>query len=332
MAETTVFKGRAARAEVRVRKRHPFLEDFASTFRAFMSNKIALVGFVIVLIYIGFTIADLTYPYYLGVHNINNINSFNPGGYAAAIPTPPFVLPPSHLKGAPSWWFWLGTTEFQDPILPIMLAALKVDIVYSFIIVGSGLVIGILLGSISGFLGGYVDEVLMRITDIFFSIPSLVLAIAFIYVLAQRGFSGLDSLVLALIVIWWPTYARLTRGVTLSVKNMKFIEASIASGATRLGIVFKHVIPNVLSPSLVQLSLDLGSIVLILAALDFINLPIISPFVPELGRMIYNGEQYLVSGIWWPVTIPGLFLLLFTVSVNLMGDGLRDVLDPKLRG
>ncbi|MEM3852226.1 MAG: ABC transporter permease, partial [Methanomassiliicoccales archaeon] len=200
------------------------------------------------------------------------------------------------------------------------------------LIVFSGLAIGIILGAISGFFGGYVDEVVMRITDIFFSIPSIVLAIAFVYVLSRDGFSGLESLVIALIVIWWPTYARLTRGVTLSVKSMKYIEASIASGASRIGIVFKHVLPNVLSPAFVQLSLDLGSIVLIIAALDFIQLPIISPFVPELGKMINDGESYLVTGMWWPVTIPGLFLLLFTVSVNLMGDGLRDVLDPKLRG
>lgn len=332
MGETEIYRKSAGRTEIRTKKRHPFLEDFAATFHAFLKNRLAMAGFVIVLIYIGITLADFIYPRYLGVSNINSIQSFVHPLFSAYLPTAPFVFPSTAPHTDPSWWFWLGTTEYRAPILPLMLASLKLDITISFLIVGSGVLIGIVIGAISGFVGGYVDEVLMRITDIFFSIPSLVLAIAFIYVLAQDKFSGLDSLVIALVVIWWPTYARLTRGVTLSVKSMKFIEASIASGASKVWIIFRHVVPNVLSPSFVQLSLDLGSVVLILAALDFINLPIIGPLVPELGKMIYDGESYLVTGVWWPVTIPGIFLLLFTVAVNLMGDGLRDVLDPKLRG
>lgn len=322
-----VVTEKVAEKKEKMEKRHPVIEDFTTTLRSFVKNKVALIGSSITMFYFALTILDYVYPQFLGVSDINTITSWVKS-LSANPPTPPFLIPSTAPATNPHWWFWFGTTLYRQPILPIMIAALKTDIEVSLIIVLSGMIMGIIVGAISGYLGGIVDETVMRITDIFFSVPALILAIAFVYVL---GYS-LVNLEIALIIIWWPVYARLTRGVTLTVKSMKFIEASIASGATKTRIIFRHVLPNVLSPSFVQLSLDLGSVVLILAAFSFIQLPILSPLVPELGSMISQGQEYLASGVWWPVVVPGVFLLIFTVAVNLMGDGLRDVLDPKLRG
>ncbi len=299
-------------------KHRPRVEDFKSTFKLFIKNRLAFVGFVIVLIYFTITILDYVYPSYLGVKDINTIASWVPQ-LSSGVPSGPTL---SH-----GWWYIFGETLYFAPIFPVMLAALKTDITYSILIVLTGALIGIILGTMSGYFGKLYDEVLMRVTDIFFSVPTLVLAIAVTVVLGK----SLQNVVIALIIIWWPIYARLTRGVSLSIKSNKFIEAATAAGSSGLRNVFVHILPNVLSVVFVQFSLDLGSIIQLFAALDFIGFNEGSPLLPELGNMLTWGTSYLVSGIWWPIVIPGIFLLIFTVAINLMGDGLRDVLDPKLR-
>ena len=326
MAEITEIKN-AGRIQA-TRKRHPRIESFRSTFNLFLKNKLALAGFIITLTYGIIAILDWAHPSWLGIANINNAANFTPGGASALSLAPPTAPTLSH-----GWWYWFGTTEYQIPILPVMLAALKFDIAYSVLIVVTGMLIGVIIGTISGYLGGAVDETVMRITDIFFSVPSLILVIAITFVLGESLF----FVVIALIIIWWPIYARLTRGLTLSVRSMKYIEAATASGSSKIRTIFSHIIPNVLSPTFVQFSLDLGSIVLIFASFDYIGLNKGNPLLPELGQMINWGQTFFTyttpSGMimWWPVVIPGIFLLIFTVAVNLMGDGLRDVLDPRLR-
>lgn len=299
-------------------KHRPRVEDFKSTFKLFIKNRLAFVGFVIVLIYFIITVLDYVYPQYLGVKDINTVASWVPQ-LASGIPSGPTL---SH-----GWEYLFGETLYFAPIFPVMLAALKTDITYSILIVLSGALIGIILGTMSGYFGKLYDEVLMRVTDIFFSVPTLVLAIAVTVVLGK----SLQNVVIALIIIWWPIYARLTRGVSLSIKSNKFIEAATAAGSSGIRNVFVHILPNVLSVVFVQFSLDLGSIVQLFAALDFIGFNEGSPLLPELGNMLTWGTSYLVAGIWWPIVVPGIFLLIFTVAINLMGDGLRDVLDPKLR-
>lgn len=299
-------------------KRNPRLEDFRYTFKLFVKNKIAFIGFVIVLIYVGITILDYVYPSYLGVSNIGTAASWVES-LSSGIPSPPTL---TH-----GWWYIFGETEYLIPIFPVMLAALKTDITYSVGVVLAGALIGTVLGTISGYFGKFYDEILMRVTDVFYSVPVLVLAIAVTIVL---GYS-LMHLMIALIIVWWPIYARLTRGATLSIRSSRFIEAATASGSSGLRNVFVHVIPNALSVVFVQFSLDLGTVVLTFASLDFIGFNRGAPLLPELGNMITWGETYLSAGIWWPILVPGIFLLIFTVAVNLMGDGLRDVLDPKLR-
>ncbi len=299
-------------------KHRPRTEDFKHTFRLFIKNRLAFIGLSIVLVYFAIAVLDYVYPSYLGVSNINTVASWVPH-LSSGVPGGPTF--------AHGWWYIFGETEYFAPIFPIMLAALKVDITYSVAIVITGVLIGTILGTLSGYFGKLYDEVLMRITDIFFSVPTLILAIAVTTVLGR----SLTNVVIALIIIWWPIYARLTRGVSLSIKSNKFIEAATASGSSGLRNVFVHVLPNVLSVVFVQFSLDLGSIVQLFAALDFIGFNEGSPLLPEIGNMLTWGTTYLVAGIWWPIVIPGIFLLIFTIAINLMGDGLRDVLDPKLR-
>ena len=304
----------------RVKRRSPRIENFKSTFKLFLKNRIAFVGFCITLVYAFLTLLDWFYPAYLGVPNIGSLTVFLKGAAPiSATPTAPVF---NH-----GWWYYLGTTFNLIPIFPGMLAALKVDITYSVIVVFVGAVIGVVLGTMSGYFGGIYDEALMRVTDIFFTVPQIILAIAISFALGL----SLKTVVVSLIIIWWPIYARLTRSIALSVKSQKFVEAATASGSGGFRNVFLHVLPNVLSPVFVQISLDLGSIVLIFAGLQFLGFNFGSAYLPELGNMISQGQTYLAGGQWWTVVFPGVFLLIFTVSVNLMGDGLRDVLDPRLR-
>lgn len=310
--------------EVKIKRRKTGLNF---TLNLFLKNKLALIGSIITLVYFSIAVLDYIYPQYLGISNISSVANFlhttslNP----SALPTPP-----TFSRG---WWYWLGTTEYGVPIFPAMLAALKVDMGYSVLIVLSAAVIGLFIGTASGYLGGIVDETLMRITDVFFGIPTLVLAIAIMYVLGR----GIDLLAVALIIVRWPMFARLSRGNALSVRQSRYIEAAQAYGSSSLRNMFTHVMPNILSPIYVQISLELGTVVLTFSTLDFLGFNFANPLIPELGSMIagFGGSgatsTFLAFGLWWPMVIPGIFLLIFTISVNLLGDGLRDILDPKLR-
>ncbi len=301
------------------KKRRPRIEDTKNTLRLFIHNRLAFTGFIITMIYFLIALLDVVYPSWLGVSNITSMLNWIPGGSpTSALPTAPTTVG--------GWWYYLGTTYSLIPLFPVILASLEYDLGYSVLIVFSGLFIGLLLGTISGYFGGLIDEVVMRVTDVFFSFPTLVLAIAMSYVLGET----MNTIIIALIIIWWPSYARFSRGLALTTRSQNFIEAATASGSSKLRNAFVHVMPNVLSPIYVQLSLDLGSVVGILATLDFIGFNK-NGYLPELGNLIAQGQTFLADGTWWPVLVPGVFLLIFIVAVNLMGDGLRDVLDPKLR-
>lgn len=306
--------------DLRKQKRNARTENARMTLKLFLKNRLAFAGLIITAVYFLIALLDYVYPPWLGVPNITSMLDFVPGHTASGLlPTPPSF--------SGSWYYWLGTTVSRIPIFPAMLASLKIDLGYSLLIVLVGMLSGVILGSFSGYIGGYFDEVVMRVADIFFSLPFLVFAIVITFVL---GFT-LTNIVIALMIIWWPTYARLTRGLALSTKSLKYVEAAAASGSSTLRSVFTHIIPNVLSPVYVQMSLDLGSIVQIFAALDFLGFNQGNIYLPELGNMINIGQNSLAGGMWWPIVMPGVFLLIFTIAINLMGDGLRDVLDPKLR-
>jgi peptide/nickel transport system permease protein len=218
-------------------------------------------------------------------------------------------------------------------------------------IVGSGALIGVFLGSIAGFHGGLVDEIVMRVTDIFLSIPGLLLVLVLLAVLESALGSGLSFLgrvgvlVGAFVVTWWPLYTRLVRGQALVVREQKYVEAAKAGGAGSGRILRKHIIPNVTYPVLVQLSLDVGTVPLLLGVIVYLGIPIwpTTPF-PEWGTLSAIAVKTLAAFVldcatpgiactfpWWQILFPGLTVFLFAISVNFLADGLRDALDPRLR-
>ena len=212
-------------------------------------------------------------------------------------------------------------------LLQLVMKAIRIDIAISFFIVFVGAAVGTLIGVVSGYAGKWLDEAMMRITDVFFSVPFLILALAVGFVIGRT----LLNMALALIIIWWPLYARYGRSLTLTTKEATFIESARASGSGRLKIMFRHILPNVLPPVLVQISLDVGTVILIFSTLAFIGFLPSNALVPELGVIANIGLDLAPLGYWWTVIVPGAVITLFALAVNLMGDGLRDVIDPRRR-
>lgn len=226
------------------------------------------------------------------------------------------------------------------------------SLIFAVSIVGAGALIGLIVGSIAGLWGGLVDEFLMRLVDIFLSIPQILFVIVTISVLLVliannpalgNAYSALAMLIVGFVLVWWPFYARIVRGQVLVVREQKYIEAARASGAGKGRILFKHVIPNSMYPVFIQFSLDVGQVPLLLGALVFLGFHIYPAiFFPEWGAISANGVTDMSSYLsacqvssciipWWQIFVPGLALFLFAISVNLLSDGLRDALDPRLR-
>jgi len=225
----------------------------------------------------------------------------------------------------PSLRHLFGTDDFGRDIFSMVVYGSQTSFRICIIVVAISTLIGIFLGGIAGYYGGVIDEVLMRITDVFLAIPYLILAMA---VAAALGRS-IDHIMEAMIIVWWPTYARLIRGQVLTVREQQFVEAARSIGASNSRILYRHIFPNSFAPLLVQITLDLGAVLLVAAGLSFIGLGA-SPGTAEWGLMISSGRIHMFHA-WWYVTFPGLAILLVVLGFNLLGDGLRDVTDPKLR-
>jgi peptide/nickel transport system permease protein len=219
----------------------------------------------------------------------------------------------------------LGTTTFGEDVLTGIILGAAISVRIGIVVVFISTLIGSLLGALSGYFGGHADELIMRITDVFLAIPGLVLALA---VAAALG-RNLDNVMLALIVVSWPGYTRLVRGQALSVRENTYIEAARASGASELRVITRHLIPNTLSPILVQAAFDTGTIVLVAAGLSFLGLGA-QPGTPEWGLMVSTGFEFFPQN-WWQVSFSGLMIFLFVFGFNLLGDGVRDIADPRLR-
>ena len=192
-----------------------------------------------------------------------------------------------------------------------------------FSLVGS--IIGALVGGIAGFAGGWLDEALMRFTDLMLTIPSLILAMA---IAAALG-PGLANMVVAIALSWWPGYARLVRGEVIARKEETYVLAARALGASPARLLLRHVLPNILSPVIVKMSLDMGFAILTVASLGFVGIGV-KPPTPEWGSLLSLARGYLPD-YWWTAIFPGLAIFLAVFGFNLLGDGLRDVLDPRAR-
>jgi peptide/nickel transport system permease protein len=220
----------------------------------------------------------------------------------------------------------LGTDKLGRDILSRLLYGARISLLVGLAVVVGASLIGTLLGAAAGYIGGLADELLMRVTDIFFAFPALILAMA---VAGSLG-PSLRNALIAIVVVTWPVYARLVRGQILSLKRREFIVAARATGTPELRIVLRHLLPNALAPLLVQASFDLGGAILSVAGLSFIGFGA-QPPTPEWGVMISEGRNYLATQ-WWLATFPAVAILLVVAGFNLLGDGLRDLLDPRLRG
>ncbi len=201
----------------------------------------------------------------------------------------------------------------------------RVSLYVGFMVVLSAVVIGSVVGGISGYFGGIIDELVMRVTDIFLAFPYLIFAMV---ICAALGRST-ENIMIALAITWWPSYARIIRGQALTVREQKYIEAARAVGGTDFHIIVKHLLPNSLSPIIVQSTMDLGGVILTAAALSFIGFGA-QPGAAEWGRMVSDGAQFMMTSPWI-VTFTGLAILLACLGFNLLGDGLRDIMDPKMR-
>jgi peptide/nickel transport system permease protein len=310
---------------------------------AFSQSKIGVAGGLLVTIFvvlaiIGPLLAYMEYDYFPILEN----------------PDYKLIPPNTEFNGRS---YILGTDWLGRDVLSMILYGVRISVVLSFIVIILGVPLGIILGLLSGYLKGYFDEFIMRLTDIFLAFPGLILAIAFASVLPSRIYdffeantqirdffswifalkpehsphlAAIFSLILALVIVWWPGYARIVRASTLSVTEQVFIEAAKSLGLSKTKILSKHVLPNIIAPVLVLITFDLGTVPLLAAALSFLGLGPQEP-VPELGRIISQAGLYFPEKSWWIVVSSGIFLFLLAFGWNLLGDSLRDVLDPRTR-
>ena len=230
-----------------------------------------------------------------------------------------------HMFETPSAQHWLGTDEFGRDILSRLIYGARVSLQVGFIAVGIALITGGMLGAVSGYYSGRLDNCIMRVMDVLLSIPQTLLAIAIVAALGP----SLMNLMIAVGISAVPTYARIVRGSVLSIRSMEFIEAARAAGSSDLRIILKHIIPNSMAPIIVQSTLGVASAILNAAGLSFIGLGI-QPPNPEWGAMLSGGRQYIRD---YPhmTLYPGLAIMLTILALNFLGDGLRDALDPKLK-
>lgn len=219
----------------------------------------------------------------------------------------------------------LGTDQFARDVLSRLLYGARISLLIGFVAVGISVTIGTLLGAVAGFLGGFVDGVIMRFVDIVISFPRLVLLITIIALFEPSIF--LITAVLGLTL--WPGTARIVRGEVLSLREREFVQAATALGFSKPRIILRHLIPNALGPVIVAATLGIGNTIVLEAGLSFLGLGV-QPPTPSWGTMVANGRNVLLDA-WWLSTFPGLAIVFTVLSFNLVGDGLRDALDPRLR-
>jgi peptide/nickel transport system permease protein len=223
----------------------------------------------------------------------------------------------------PSAEHWLGTDELGRDIYSRIVHGSRLTLYIVGLVVIIVGPVGLVVGTLAGYLGGWLDVVLMRITDIFLAFPRLILALAFVSALGP----GIENAIIAIAITAWPPYARIARAETLTIRNSDFIAAARLQGASSLRIIRGHVVPLCTSSVIVRLTLDMAGIILTAAGLGFLGLGA-QPPLPEWGAMISTGRQYLLDQ-WWVATIPGIAIFVVSLGFNLLGDGLRDVLDPR---
>ena len=310
-SSSSAVRGPTARRRSPVRR---LGQGLLVVYRTLRTNPLSFAGFVMVVV--------------LGVAAL--VVQFDP----AVLPYPALSYVITQSNQAPSWAHPFGTDELGRDILSNVLAALPIDMAVAGLIAGGSLLFGGSLGIVAGYydrprsVGGVVSVVILRLTDLFLAFPSLILALAFVVALGR----GFFQVVLAVFLTWWPYYVRLARGEVLAVKNQPYIAAARAAGVRERRIVLRHVLRNVLEPMMVYFTLDLGTAIVVFSTVVWATGALPYPTAPpvEWGAMIAFYQNY-VNFLPWTVLFPGLAILVTVLAFSLLGDGLRDVLDPRSR-
>lgn len=238
-------------------------------------------------------------------------------------PYDPYAQALTNRLQPPSEAHWMGTDEIGRDILSRLIYGTRITFYIALLTAAIVAPVGLLIGTVAGYFGGVVDAVLMRVVDVFLAFPSLILALAFVTALGP----GIENAVIALALAAWPPIARLARAETLSIRSSDYVAAMKMQGASTLRIIWSDVIPMCLPSVVVRVTLNMASVILTAAGLGFLGLGA-QPPSPEWGAMLSTGREFMLSA-WWVATMPGLAILLTSLAVNLAGDGLRDVLDPR---
>jgi peptide/nickel transport system permease protein len=245
--------------------------------------------------------------------------------WLATHPDAVFEINPAHRLRPPGGEYLLGTDRLGADIYSRLLFGARITIMIAVIAVGTAVAVGVPLGLVAGIRDGFISNLIMRTSDIFLAVPQIILAIA----IAQTLGPSLPNVILALSATFWPWFTRLVYAETRAVRKETFIEATIALGASPARIIWLHILPNIVSPIIVRITLGMGFTILTAAALGFLGLGAPPP-TPEWGRTIAESREYLPDA-WWYAAAPGLAIFLVVLGFNMLGDGLRDVMDPKTR-
>jgi len=225
----------------------------------------------------------------------------------------------------PSAQYPFGNDNLGRDVLSRVIYGTRISLTVAAAVAVGVILIGVPLGGIAGYFGGWIDEVIMRVTDLILAFPSLILAMALVAISGP----GLRNVAIALVITWWPWYARLVRGISVSLRQRPYVKAARTMGVRSHKIIWSHILPNAVGPVIVQLTLDIGTVILAVAGLSFIGLGA-QPPTPGLGLMISEGRLYILSQ-WWMAVFAGLAIFMLVLAFNFVGDGLRDVLDPRTR-
>lgn len=283
----------------------PRIREFKLSMYLLSRNKLTRLAMITVILLIVIAIiAPFIVPY--PTHIYNDVN-------------------PQHKLLPPSKTYLFGTDELGRDIFSRVIYGTRISLQTGILAVSLSLLIGIPLGAIAGSTGGIVDELIMRITDIFLSFPPLLLAIAISAFLGPN----LRNAMVAIAISWWPWYTRLIRGQAVSIRERQFVKAAKAIGTPPLKIIFGHIVPNCIAPVIVQASMDIGGVILTAASLSFLGLGA-QPPTPEWGLMVSTSRNYFLNA-WWYSIFPGLAIFIAVLAFNLLGDGLREIMDPKTR-
>lgn len=288
------------------RTRHgSFIEETRHSVRVFLRDRLATFGLCVILFAIVVAVAaPYIAPYPEQGRGMSDV---------------------SERLQPPSWSHLCGTDNQGRDVLSRIIFGTRIALLMPTIVAIGVVLVGVPLGGIAGYYGGWLDEAIMRVTDVFLAFPGLILAMALVAFLGP----SLRNVAIALVVTWWPWYARLVRSMAVSLRQRAYVKAARTIGVRNSRIVLRHVLPNSLGPVIVQMTLDVGAVILEVAALSFIGLGA-KPPTAEWGLMISEGRQYIM-GQWWMAVFPGLAIFFLVLAFNFVGDGLRDVLDPRTR-